>query len=77
MLRDYLRQVRKHTDYGRIFIAWIIASAITAAMFWFIRESNPFFSIIAAAAVFALMYGVLLVLFRESFMISMLHKDRR
>ena len=77
MLRDYLRQVRKHTDYGRIFIAWIIASAITAAKFWFIRESNPIFSIIAAAAVFALMYGVLLVLFRESFMISMLHKDRR
>lgn len=76
ILRDYMRHVRKHTDYGRIIIAWAIASVAAGGVFWFVRNLNPFLSIAAAGITFLAAFGILLVLFKEVFIMSMIHNRR-
>lgn len=76
-LRDYMRQVHKHTDYGRIVIAWTVATAATGGIFWLVHDFNPFLSTAVAAAVFVTVFGLLLMLFRETFIMSMMRRKRR
>ena len=76
ILRDYMKHVRKHTDYGRIIIAWAIASVAAGGVFWLVRNFNPFLSITAAAITFLTAFGILLVLFKEVFIMSMIHNRR-
>lgn len=77
VLRDYMKHVRKHTDYGRIIVAWTVASVAAGGMFWLVCGLNPFLSITAAAMAFLVVFGILLVLFKEVFVMSMIHSRRR
>lgn len=77
ILRDYMNHVHKYTDYGRIIVAWTVASVAAGGMFWLVRGLNPFLSIAVAGVSFLVVFGILLVLFREVFVMSMIHNRRR
>ena len=74
ILRDFMRKVRKYTDYWKIAFAWAVASIVTAGICYAMRGWNPFVQIIIAALVFCVADGGLLVLVKESFIMSMVRK---
>lgn len=72
MLRNVMQELRRYTDYGKIFISWLVGSACAGATYWTLLTANPFVQIIAAAAAYLLSDGLLLLATRETFLREML-----
>lgn len=76
ILRDFLRTVHKHTDYGKIFLGWFVAFVGAATCGYFLSQQNAFIQIIADAVVFVAIDGGILLLTRESFVHDLISRSR-
>lgn len=76
IIRDFMHQVRKYTDYPKIVLAWIVAFAITCVAYYFTGTWNPIVQLLACACLFAAIDGGMLLITKESFIRSMLKRDK-
>ena len=76
ILRDFMKQVRRYTDYGKIVLAWVVAFLLAAGVYYLIRTWNPFAQIILTALVFCGADGGILMLTKESFLTAMVKRKR-
>lgn len=76
IIRDFMSNVRQHTDYHKIVIAWVLASICTLVGVFLVHNMNAFIVLSIATVVYLLTYGILLFLLREDFFMSMLNRNR-
>ncbi|RYQ53123.1 flippase [Bifidobacterium pseudolongum subsp. globosum] len=76
ILRDFMKQVRQYTDYGKIVFAWAVAFLCAGGAYYLIGRWNPFVQLILIALVFCVSDGGMLMLTKESFFTSMLKRKR-
>ncbi|MCH4851963.1 flippase [Bifidobacterium pseudolongum] len=71
-VRSFLREITRHLDFGRIFIAFALSSLIGFATAHAVHGINVFGQFIICALAIGVPYLALLLLFRESFICSIL-----
>lgn len=76
ILRDFMKQVRQYTDYGKIVFAWAVAFLCAGGAYYLIGRWNPFVQLILIALVFCVSDGGMLMLTKESFFTSMVKRKR-
>ncbi len=76
IIRDFIKEVHKHTDYWKIIISWIAGCAGAVAISWLCQSWSPIPRILLAAVGFCAFDAILLILTKESFLQSMLHRKK-
>lgn len=74
IIRDFIKEVRKYTDYTKIVISWLAAFAAAGAVEHFTVTLSPILRVLSAAAVFCIVDGALLLATKESFILSVLKR---
>lgn len=76
VLRSLVKEVRPYLDFGRIFLCAIASFAVAACAAYYVMALNVIVQILIDFTVFALVYGLGLLMVHEKFIYSVLNRSK-